>query len=357
MRSQDNYSLELDILKGICIILVVIGHSGSIFTHYIYLFHVGVFFIASGYVYKQVRTWGELKRYVLKRVKRLYLPYVGCNLFFLIINNWLVSCNIYDTTKYISFKALPVHIIKILCMIENSELLGAAWFLRVLFLLSVIYSFFDFCIDKLFDSKNVFCGQLIMSIALHTIGYLFWKYDIIGGTIGTYFIIFTTIYILYFIGTNIRGKMGFVKDSKIAVICAIVASLLLLIIGRYETLEIGRAYGVFGIFIVSVCMGWMFLWAISFIIKQSKRVANFFRYLGRKTIYILLFHFVGFKFVIFMQIKMLEKPISYLASFPIYLDGWSWLYTVSGIVFSVSIAVIVENSVRYYSKVKLHGIE
>lgn len=180
MESSDNYSLELDILKGLCIILVVIGHSGSIFTHYIYLFHVGVFFIASGYVYKPVRTWRELKRYVYKRVIRLYLPYVGCNLLFCAINNWLVAWNIYDTTKYISIKTLPLHIIKILCMIENSELLGAAWFLRVLFLLSVVYAFFDLCIIKLFNEKSYYI-QLIISVFLYTVGYTFWKQHIIGG--------------------------------------------------------------------------------------------------------------------------------------------------------------------------------
>lgn len=37
---------EIDVIKGICIILMVVGHSGSPITKWIYLFHMAVFFVA-----------------------------------------------------------------------------------------------------------------------------------------------------------------------------------------------------------------------------------------------------------------------------------------------------------------------
>ena len=36
---------ELDILKAIAIICMVAGHAGAPFTHFIYLFHMAVFFM------------------------------------------------------------------------------------------------------------------------------------------------------------------------------------------------------------------------------------------------------------------------------------------------------------------------
>ena len=44
---------EIDILKGIAIILVVIGHTRVPGNSFIYLFHMAVFFIASGYFYSE----------------------------------------------------------------------------------------------------------------------------------------------------------------------------------------------------------------------------------------------------------------------------------------------------------------
>ena len=50
-------NLTIDIMKGICIVLVVLGHTYNTYTtNFIYLFHVGVFFILSGYCFNQNYT-------------------------------------------------------------------------------------------------------------------------------------------------------------------------------------------------------------------------------------------------------------------------------------------------------------
>ena len=74
MKSDKRIS-EIDIIKALAIIGMVLGHAGAPFTHFIYLFHMAVFFIASGFVYKNVST-GKIKdiwRFVLKKIKQLYL--------------------------------------------------------------------------------------------------------------------------------------------------------------------------------------------------------------------------------------------------------------------------------------------
>ncbi len=61
----------LDVLKGIGIILMVVGHSGSRLANFIYLFHMALFFMASGYVWndKKVKNFTALKQGVLARVR------------------------------------------------------------------------------------------------------------------------------------------------------------------------------------------------------------------------------------------------------------------------------------------------
>ena len=46
---------EIDILKSIGIILMVMGHIGfsGIFDHYIHSFHMPMFYIISGFLYKK----------------------------------------------------------------------------------------------------------------------------------------------------------------------------------------------------------------------------------------------------------------------------------------------------------------
>lgn len=44
-----NRNLQIDIARGIGIILVVLGHAAFPYTHFIYLFHLAIFFIMAGY--------------------------------------------------------------------------------------------------------------------------------------------------------------------------------------------------------------------------------------------------------------------------------------------------------------------
>lgn len=47
---------KIDVIKGMAIILVVLGHCGFPATNFIYLFHMAVFFIASGYCWNE-KMW------------------------------------------------------------------------------------------------------------------------------------------------------------------------------------------------------------------------------------------------------------------------------------------------------------
>ena len=42
----------VDVIRGIGILLVVVGHSGTNFWRFIYLFHMPLFIMLSGYLYR-----------------------------------------------------------------------------------------------------------------------------------------------------------------------------------------------------------------------------------------------------------------------------------------------------------------
>lgn len=72
----------LDIMKGIGIILVVVGHisSNKIIFNWLYSFHMPLFFFAAGWVYKKKQFLIDIKR----RIQTIVIPYFSFGLVVLI---------------------------------------------------------------------------------------------------------------------------------------------------------------------------------------------------------------------------------------------------------------------------------
>ena len=79
------YFPEVDAVKGIAILLVILGHSFCVYPidltaslgniqKVIYSFHMPLFFIASGFVYRRAASMGEL---AAKKCRRLFVPWLA----------------------------------------------------------------------------------------------------------------------------------------------------------------------------------------------------------------------------------------------------------------------------------------
>lgn len=73
--------IRIDVARGIAIILVILGHCSDELTghglhHVVYLFHVPLFFFLSGMVLRAPESVRALPALVLKKIKRLFVPYV-----------------------------------------------------------------------------------------------------------------------------------------------------------------------------------------------------------------------------------------------------------------------------------------
>ena len=93
----------LDIAKGICIILMVIGHSGCpTYLHdFIYMFHMPCFFFISGWLLND-RYITDLKTGLIQKAKGSYYPFVKWTLIFLLFHNvleQLFMANIHGTYR------------------------------------------------------------------------------------------------------------------------------------------------------------------------------------------------------------------------------------------------------------------
>ena len=130
IKSMKKY---INVMKGIGIILVVIGHTGNHFSGWIYSFHMGLFFWITGYI-MSLKPLPESKVFVKKRIKSIILPLIGFWVIstlnsYIIIKKYNLSFEWFD---YIKGLILGGHWLEIT---GNFPL----WFLHLLFIAEIIF--------------------------------------------------------------------------------------------------------------------------------------------------------------------------------------------------------------------------
>lgn len=94
-----------DIIKGLCIIAVVLLHSEYDFYESTYLplwsllgnsWHVGVFFVVSGFFLKN-EYLEKPQSFIFKRVAKLYFKLISCYILFILLHNVFINTGIYST--------------------------------------------------------------------------------------------------------------------------------------------------------------------------------------------------------------------------------------------------------------------
>lgn len=119
---------DLDIAKGIGILLVVWAHAKAPYNSYMYLFHMPFFFLISGYLHNHKAEFGTFFK---RKVVSLYLPFVGWNLAVTVLK-------LLENPH--RWKASMQTMVEILLALEkDGEFFGATWFLASLFWVAVIY--------------------------------------------------------------------------------------------------------------------------------------------------------------------------------------------------------------------------
>ena len=131
-------NIEIDMLRGIGILAMVAGHVyfGMYFDKFIHAFHMPLFFIISGFLYKKQdqSLYGALKE-VGKKAKRLLIPYVFFSIIAIIV--WLLLDR--PAGKDITKGLVSV----IFVNTENFPVSGALWFLTAMFFTYVFVLILD----------------------------------------------------------------------------------------------------------------------------------------------------------------------------------------------------------------------
>lgn len=153
---------DLDVMQGIAMTLVVLGHHKLSFMpewymylfRYIYTFHMPLFIFISGflirYSYKKVNSFKEYKLYIRKKAKKFIPPYIIIG-----IICTLLTCNFTDVNFLIT------NLTNLLISPKESE----ATFLWYIYLLFIFYCIAPIIFEtKTWIKKTLFILALLFSL-------------------------------------------------------------------------------------------------------------------------------------------------------------------------------------------------
>ena len=190
---------NIDIIKGIGIILMVGGHCGMPFTHFVYLFHMAIFFMASGFCFKSSNSDSlqNALKFIGRKIKSLWLPYVLWTTIFTLLHNAFIKVGIYtadlrlvELASDISLKVTRQwskaeqvkNIIKAALLHGHTQIGSALWFVATLMEISVLYCVIDLIIKKITNSAKIELeAQGAIATVMLAFGYKCSLADFVGG--------------------------------------------------------------------------------------------------------------------------------------------------------------------------------
>ena len=115
-----------NIVKGIGILSVVIGHCCSFLVPFVYLFHLTIFFFVGGYLYSEGKYGDSPYSLLVSRLKSSWKKYVLFGIFFILIHLQLLPIHLgllYLLPKLI-LRLIRIHLLTKLLLLLSLNLLS-----------------------------------------------------------------------------------------------------------------------------------------------------------------------------------------------------------------------------------------
>lgn len=343
----------IDLVKGIGIILMVMRHARAPYSDFFLLFHMAIFFIASGYLYNSVyaKNIKFVTYYTIRKIKSLYLPYLLFTVAFILLNNIFLNINVYtDNADFIKsnmlepgYASLGTYytiidqlkmILKAVFFRAGTQIGGAFWFFQVMYMVMVGYNIAEFCILKITQNENKrIILQTLFSGVLLMLGY--WCQLFSRNLMGLNRV--CSVYILVHLGVLIKHFTLMEKvRRRVKAWVTIVLSFFVLLLGYhrgYIALDRNNIENPIFYIVMSIS-GWFLIYSVSEILIGRKcKINHIMEYVSIHSIPIIALHFLCFKIVNLFAVIVHGMHGYMVAAFPVLMHGglWWFLYTMIGI--------------------------
>lgn len=295
---------QLDILKGIGILMVLIGHisRNGILNNWIYSFHMPLFFFISGMLY-YLSNKIDSKSFFLKKIRGLIVPYLVFA--FITFIYWGVIERHLRGAGGVSVGYQFLEIFISQGGDKSHEYNVVLWFLPCLFMMEII---FDWVYKKFKQNKRILISMILFSI----IGYVLSKFchfrlpfslDTLCVAIPFYGIGFFVAPNLDKINTNInRYKWGY------GLVLTIVSGIIAITYGGSNLNN--NTYSNYILFYFVGVIGILFMIVISNLIGERKSLL----FLGKNTLILMCIHEPLKRIILIIISKLSGIPVEVLRS-------------------------------------------
>lgn len=312
---------RISVTKAICIILMVIGHSGCpLFVgKYISQFHMPCFFFVSGFLLKD-KYLNDMATFVKRRFKGLWWPFVKWSVIFMLLHNILTSLHIYNNSYTLTDMAYKFF--HIVTMTGSEQLLGGYWFLKELLYASVISIIALKLLHTIPNRKEgkEFQNGIILTLIFLVLAYILSIVPFKIPTIGSITMLATSFYLAGYTFHHATNKL---TNSNL--LFGILSLVIVFVITFFFSGSMKSTNISIVLYFIVAMIGTVGIINIAGTIKG--RTQNVLNYVGDKTLYLLTFHFISFKLVSLILIAYYDLPITRLSDFPVIsgLNSFNWV--------------------------------
>ncbi len=349
--AQNKRDPVFDIMRGLGITLMVAGHAGCPFSHWLYLFHMPLFFMISGWFFKPEHTGTRagLFRILAGKVRTLWLPFVIANTAFTLCNNLFLRLHLLTEDERIL--EMPGNLVHSRVTLHDivgrtfhwfvfdggTQLGSPMWFIQVLFQISLLYALVNFVCKKFLSDAWVFRLQTLLAVLLLGIGWLcqriqwsFWLLDVAF-----------SCYPLYHLGVMLRRWSLLPRRPMVIALTGIAGAVALCCLQFQGEVVLSENRYTSPVFLVlcSVC-GWYMVYAAARLLSaRAKPFCRFFAFAGHHSLTVLILHYLCFKPVTWAGLHLTGGEPYLLAACPVLFTGGYWwiAYTVTGLLLPLGI--------------------
>lgn len=338
---RDTY---IDIVKGIGIISIVIGHSGWVLPigkgvnigTFVYSYHIMLFLFVAGYCFKNIYS-ADPYSYIGKRIKSICPLYVKYNIVFVLLHNILRRIHIIDSEQKIyTVNEIISKILSSFALVTSEGMLGAFWFLPMyLFAICIFCILFSWA--ERTNRKNVVHGVIIILSGLAGI-YINWNQMYLNYHIQTSILAIPLIYIGYFCKLKWEWIYNYLS-VVVGILCAaVIYWIMSLDIGIVE-LTVNSIINPYLFFPVTL-MGIYFCLSLAKVLNHFTITRKIFSLVGKNSFHIMALHFLGIKIVDLIYGNIINAEPSVIEGYPHGFNLW-FVYWIFGILIPLFLVISI----------------
>lgn len=334
---------------------MVFRHARAPYSDFVLLFHMAIFFIASGWLLnlKYAMSANSLWIYFKKKLKALWLPYFGFNATYILLNNVFLKLNIYtDNPEFLKSTGVEqtyLHLsnaygvtdtikelVRVLLFQGGTEMGGALWFFNTMFFLVVDYMIVQFLLQKVLkNGRAILIAQTVIALIGLAAGYYCHLHIISAHGLNRV----ASYYILIHLGVLLRQYHVMEKiEEKYPIIATVGALVVLLLCYHRGTIDLsGNNIENPAFFLIVSIAGWFLLYGIGTLLEkvlgQESKFNRAIQYISIHSVPIIGLHFLAFKIVNALAVHTYGMKSYMIAAFPVLMTTGAWwiLYTIVGI--------------------------